>query len=244
MKKRISHALLDKPDICYEKEEETLILAKLQLRQNVLKKRSFKNLLLCQIKFCGFQIWICEFFAAVLSAKLFQFCLLDRYFFTPRKIQFLIMSVVVLIPMLLLLFVSRSIHYSMFEMESTSVYSIKLIVLSKFLIFFCGELLLSFILIVFSYTRLKFTGAAILWCVVMPFLLANNGFLFLLKKMEIEKLCRNYFVYGITLFCAVYICYKIFPAFSEISFSAVFAAVVIFLGLYGIRQSVGILYEI
>ncbi len=184
-------------------EENVIQMAKLQLQKTYRNKNSFKDLLLCQIKFCGWKMWAFELLIAVVAGMFLRWTMTDKYFLTTRKLMFFAACFVVFVPMMLLPFLYRSIRYQMFEVESTSVFSIKTVLFSKFLLFFGGEIgLISAVIICLRFTTV-ITFVEILGIICIPFLLANDGFLFLLKKIKSEKLCQSFLYYGIALFAVI-----------------------------------------
>lgn len=148
-------------------------------------------------------MWIFELLTAVAAGMFFRWMMTDKYFLTTRKLMFFAACFVVFVPMMLLPFLYRSIRYQMFEVESTSVFSIKTVLFSKFLLFFGGEIgLVSAVIICLRLTT-AITFVEILGIIFIPFLLANDGFLFLLKKIKSEKLCQSFLYYGIALFVVI-----------------------------------------
>ena len=123
-------------------EEPVIQLAKAQFQKSYRNKNKFRDLLLCQLKFCGIKMWTFELLIAIITSLILRNLLADPYFMTTRKLVFFVVCFAIAVPMMLLPFLYRSIRYQMFEMESVSVFSIKTVLFSKFLLFFGGEVLL------------------------------------------------------------------------------------------------------
>ena len=219
-------------------EENVIQMAKLQLQKTYRNKNSFKDLLLCQIKFCGWKMWAFELLTAVAAGMLLRWTMTDKYFLTTRKLLFFAVCFVVFVPMMLLPFLYRSIRYQMFEVESTSVFSIKTVLFSKFLLFFGGEIgLISAVIVCLRFATM-ITFVEILEMILIPFLLANDGFLFLLEKMKSEKLCQSFLYYGIVLFAVIIALFLSKWQIRWIMNAPVTVTAISLLAIYGIYESV------
>ena len=151
-------------------EEPVIQLAKAQFQKSYRNKNKFRDLLLCQLKFCGIKMWTFELLIAIITSLILRNLLADPYFMTTRKLVFFVVCFAIAVPMMLLPFLYRSIRYQMFEMESVSVFSIKTVLFSKFLLFFGGEVLLvaSVLLVLWNTTSITFAELA--GCILIPFL--------------------------------------------------------------------------
>ena len=189
-------------------EEPVIQLAKAQFQKSYRNKNKFRDLLLCQLKFCGIKMWTFELLIAIITSLILRNLLSDPYFMTTRKLVFFVVCFAIAVPMMLLPFLYRSIRYQMFEMESVSVFSIKTVLFSKFLLFFGGEVLLvaSVLLVLWNTTSITFAELA--GCILIPFLLANDGYLLLLKKIKSEKLCQSFLGFGIVLIAIIVISFR------------------------------------
>ena len=124
-------------------EEPVIQLAKAQFQKSYRNKNKFRDLLLCQLKFCGIKMWTFELLIAIITSLILRNLLADPYFMTTRKLVFFVVCFAIAVPMMLLPFLYRSIRYQMFEMESVSVFSIKTVLFSKFLRFSAARCCLS-----------------------------------------------------------------------------------------------------
>ena len=127
----------------------------------------------------------------------------NPYFMTFRKQLFLLTGLVVSVPLLMLPFLYRSIRYQMFEVECASVFSIRTVFFSKFLVFFGGEVGITAVLTGFLRWIGNFSWTEIAVCVLIPVLFANDGVLALLKRAKLEKICRDMLAFGGILLAAV-----------------------------------------
>ena len=124
-------------------------LAKAQFQKSYRNKNKFRDLLLCQLKFCGIKMWTFELVNCNYNKLDTEKSFGRSVFYDNQKISVFVVCFAIAVPMMLLPFLYRSIRYQMFEMESVSVFSIKTVLFSKFLLFFGGEV---------SACRIRFVG--------------------------------------------------------------------------------------
>lgn len=218
-------------------EEPVIQLAKAQFQKSYRNKNKFRDLLLCQLKFCGIKMWTFELLIAIITSLILRNLLSDPYFMTTRKLVFFVVCFAIAVPMMLLPFLYRSIRYQMFEMESVSVFSIKTVLFSKFLLFFGGEVLLvaSVLLVLWNTTSITFAELA--GCILIPFLLANDGYLLLLKKIKSEKLCQSFLGFGIVLIAIIVISFRSTEQMLWMRMTPATVVSILGLVLYGVYQS-------
>lgn len=232
--------ILDNVEYMQEIQKKTIQFAKNQFQQSYRSKNKFCDLLLCQLKFCGIKMWTCELLLAIATSLLLKSLLSDPYFMTTRKLVFFIMSFAIAVPMMLLPFLYRSIRYQMFEMESASVFSIKAVLFSKFLLFFGGEVLLVTCVLLVLWNTTSITVTELAGCILIPFLLANDGFLLLLKKIKSEKLCQSFLGFGIALIIIIVVSFRSTETFLWTRMTPVTVVSILGLMLYGIYESMTI----
>ena len=163
--------------------EELLKLAKAEFIQTYRRRNHFRDLLLVQAKISGLKMWLFEMLIAAICICI-QETFRDPYFMTFRKQLFLLTCLVVSVPLLMLPFLYRSIRYQMFEVECASVFSIRTVLFSKFLVFFGGEVGMTAALTGFLRWKGNFSWTEIAVCVLIPVLLVNDGVLVLLKRAK------------------------------------------------------------
>ncbi len=182
--------------------EELLKLAKAEFIQTYRRRNHFRDLLLAQAKISGLKMWLFEMLIAAICICI-QETFRNPYFMTFRKQLFLLTGLVVSVPLLMLPFLYRSIRYQMFEVECASVFSIRTVFFSKFLVFFGGEVGMTAALTGFLRWKGNFSWTEIAVCVLIPVLFANDGVLALLKRAKLEKICRDMLAFGGILLAAV-----------------------------------------
>ena len=183
--------------------KELLKLAKAEFIQTYRSRNYFRDLLLVQVKLSGLKMWLFEMLGAAAICICMQETFRDPYFMTFRKQLFLLTCFAVSVPLLMLPFLYRSIRYQMFEVECASVFSIRTVLFSKFLVFFGGEVGITAVLTGFLKWKGNFSWTEIAVCVLIPVLFVNDGVLALLKRAKPEKMCRDMLDFGGILLAAV-----------------------------------------
>lgn len=191
--------------------EELLLLMKVQFRKrNRNERMGFGKLLFSQIRFIGVQIWGLEIVAAFLLGFVLQGLFMEPYFFTPRKIAFFLSCATVGASVLLLPFLYRSSRFRMMEIEGAAYFSIRRILICRFLLFFGGEVVIAAIVCIIGYGW-QFVNGSMLVYVLLPLLFTGNGALFFLKNVSPEKLCLSYLGYAGALLTFLFVSYYAAP---------------------------------
>lgn len=191
--------------------DKMLFLAKVQLRKrNRSRRMGFGRLLFSQIRFIGVRIWGLEIVTVFLFGFVLRGLFMDPYFFTPRKIAFILSCATVGASMLLLPFIYRSSRYGMIEIEGTAYFSIRRILVCRFLLFFGGEIVMVVIVCIVGYGR-QFANGSMLVYVLLPLLLTGDGTLFFLKNASPEKLHLLYLSYAGVLLAVLSVSYYAAP---------------------------------
>ena len=244
--KEVNRNIEAKPECLTQNQvpEELLKLAKAQFIQTCRNRNHFGDLLLIQTKLCGMKMWLFEMLAAAVMCICMYSIFQEQYFLTLKKQLFLLTCFAVSVPILILPFLYRSIRYQMFEVECASVFSIRTVLFSKFLVFFGGETGMVMALTAFLRWKGNFSWAEIAGCVLIPVLFANDGVLALLKRAKPEKICRDMLGFGGMLLAAVSLILLSEQAgIVRLGYfpTAVVAVAVVLLGSYGIFEGAGFL---
>lgn len=210
--KKVKDALSEKsPEVTKAQAEQMVLLAKMQFRKSSRKEKiGFGELMLYQIRMIGVRIWGIEIITMLCLALVLRGFLQDLLFFTPRKIALLLSCAVVMASMFLLPFLYRSARFKMMEIESAAYFSIRRILISRFFLFFGGEIVIAAAVCTMAYTG-QFMKMSMLIYVLLPLLLTGDGLLFFLRNTVPEKLCRNYTCYAGALVLLLFIGYYAVP---------------------------------
>ena len=206
----------------YEHLQKTISLAKNEWKKRVVRPRiTFSKFLTTQIKFVGWKIWLAQ--AIVLLCLSYLLVFFGDYILNnQRNVALLLCCISILVLMSAIPFIQRSIRYKTYEIETATRFSATKQLLAKLLIMETKSILLYLLL---------------------PFLIASSGLLYLIGHTPIEKISQNSVVICMVLFLAFTILDKTYPIFYQQAFSLKWAAICIVLVLFCIYQIRYILYR-
>lgn len=218
MEMRIRNALTENERITEQSVDRMVLLARMQWNAGNQKRRiRFSELVLSQIRFVGWKMWIVELIAAFVPTVVLIQCL-RLWVITPRKGVFLLSCLTILISMLWIPFFYRSSYYQMMEIEAAAFFSIKLLLLSRTLILFAGELaaIVGISVVSSMYEALDFRNSMV--NMLFLFGVSCNGILFLVRRARTERLCRYVLAYGLTLLLVMALFVRFLPQFFDGAF--------------------------
>ena len=200
--------------------QKTISLAKNEWKERVVRPRiTFSKFLAAQIKFVGWKIWLAQ--AIVVLCLSFLLVYLGDYILNnPRNGALLLCSISILVLMSAFPFIQRSVRYKMYEIETATRFSATKQLLAKLL-----------------------ETKSILLYLLLPFLIASSGLLYLIGHTPIEKISQNSVVICMVLFLAFTILGKTYPIVFQQTFSFKWAAICVILILFCIYQIRYILYR-
>lgn len=197
LQKKIRNALYEKElDDMGAQMGQTLSAVRGQFQKNSKKRRiGFWELLFSQIRFIGVRIWGIEILIVLFLTLFLSSFFKDFYFFTPKKMAFCLSCVTVIASMFALPFLYRSKRFVMMEIESATYFSVKRILLSRFLLFFGGEAVIMAGICTVAYVQ-QFVHDIMFIYMFLPFFLVCDGVLFFLQNTSPDKFCIHYACYG------------------------------------------------
>lgn len=162
--------------------ENTLMLAgKETLRIQKRERITFTRFLAAQIRFIGWKIW------GMQSLFLFAaYAVLSRFYRKeqPRHLVSLLFCLSVLVLMTALPFLYRSVRYRMQEVESASRFSLVKLLTAKLTIIGIGDLFMLGGIFIITLWETSLPAESIFISLCFPFLLACNGCLFMLGRLN------------------------------------------------------------
>ena len=168
----------------------TLLLANSELQQKCQRSRiSFREFLTLQIKYMGLPIWIVQ--GLLLSGICALLPSLLQYYLahlTSRGIAALLCCFSTILAMHSISFVYRSSRYGMWEIEAASHFSFARLLAAKILLSGIGNIILLGAVFIVISQNTSCNRARTLFYLLIPFLLARSGSLFLHRHIAIEKL--------------------------------------------------------
>ena len=184
--------------------QKTVLLSELELnKKQKTKKKGFKTFLFEQMRMTGMRIWIGQTGMILLVSLLVYFMTgVDFRFFTARRFAFLASILGIFLFSAAIPFLYRAKKYGMLEIEATARYSIGKLFLTRIFIIIAGDLFI----LVGSIWQISKASSLTVWqticCLCLPFLLAFDGGIYLLRKVTFVHFQR--LAYGMCfILCSV-----------------------------------------
>ena len=221
--------------------QKTISLAKNEWKERVVRPRiTFSKFLAAQIKFVGWKIWLAQ--AIVVLCLSFLLVYLGDYILNnPRNGALLLCCISILVLMSAFPFIQRSVRYKMYEIETATRFSATKQLLAKLLIIGIGDISMLCSIVCVAIINTPLETKSILLYLLLPFLIASSGLLYLIGHTPIEKIYSV--VICMVLFLAFTILGKTYPIVFQQTFSFKWAAICVILILFCIYQIRYILYR-
>ena len=172
-----------------EAPEELLALCRAQPRP--APRASVWELVRCQGKLLGWKAWAAEGFAALTIYVLGRELSLWESEWTLRNALFGLTAIAMLTALLGLPFLVRASHCQMLELERATRAGVGLPLVIRFLMLFAGEMILLAVLAVSVRAVSTLNVWQLAGVLTVPFLLANNELLLLLRRVRPERLMAS-----------------------------------------------------
>ena len=217
--------------------QQTRDLVRAELRKGSGGERiGFAAFLCRQIRFIGWKIWLAQALLLVavsgfLAASLGEFFLND-----PRFVAGLLCCLSVMVPMTALPFVHRSVHCRMHETEAATHFSAVRLLLAKLIIIGIGDLAMLAAFLGLAVLKTPLAGGAAILYLLIPFLLAACGLLYLLGHVPAKRFTRHSLGLCGLLLAAIAVLTQFYPGFYPQTFSPGWAAACLFAVIFGVRQ--------
>ena len=168
--------------------QKTISLAKNEWKERVVRPRiTFSKFLAAQIKFVGWKIWLAQ--AIVVLCLSFLLVYLGDYILNnPRNGALLLCSISILVLMSAFPFIQRSVRYKMYEIETATRFSATKQLLAKLLIIGIGDISMLCSIVCVAIINTPLETKSILLYLLLPFLIASSGLLYLIGHTPIEKI--------------------------------------------------------
>lgn len=180
--KELSRALAAEPDTAVP---ETLL--RRCRAEHVVKQRSdWRDLLHCQFKLLGWKVWALEAMAALALYSVGRELALWEKAWTLRNALFGLSTLAMLTALLGLPFLYRASQYKMLELEQATYAGIGRPLVMRFLLLLAGETILLGVLVLNVRAAVPWSIGQLLAVLTVPFLIANNELLLLLRWVRPE----------------------------------------------------------
>ncbi len=215
MENRIRRARAEEEGASEQMTDRMILLSRMQWNAANLKKRiGFGELLLSQLRYIGWRMWMVELILAFVPTFLIiQY--VEWHVITPVKAVCFLSCLVVGISMFWVVFIYRSGYYHMMEIEAAAFFSLKRLLLSRIIILFAGELavIAGISALTSAHTALGF-GSGMVY-MLFAFGACSNGMLVLIRRAGMDRLCRYFLAYGVLLLAVLLLLAKFLPQFFD-----------------------------
>ena len=196
-----------------------------------------------QLRFIGWPIWLVQGIAMILLCIVFygplNFYLED----SVKGIAFLLCCLSVLVLLSSVPMIHRSIRYKMHELELSTRFSSVKLLLAKLLLIGIGNLVTLSVIFLLTITNTSLQTESVLLYLLLPYLSACCGFLYLLGHIPADK----FEVYSVGLCCLMLTGFTILSRFHSNFFRQTFSPgwllVCLLLVLFSIKQLRYIMYR-
>ena len=157
--------------------------------EHIVKQRSgWRDLLHCQFKLLGWKVWALEAMAALALYSVGRELALWEKAWTLRNALFGLSTLAMCTALLGLPFLCRASQYRMLELERATHVGIGTPLVLRFLLLLAGEVVLLAVLAISVYAAAPLKLGQLVCLLAVPFLLANNELLLLLRRVRPERL--------------------------------------------------------
>lgn len=180
--KELSLALAAAPDTA---APETL-LRRCRAEQKTRRRGGWRDLMRCQLKLLGWKIWLLEAAAAVVLYSVGKELVLWEKAWTLRNALFGLSALAMMTALLGLPSLYKAGQYRMLEMERATYAGVGRPLVVRFLLLLAGGTALLGVLVLSVWAAVPWSIGQLLAVLAVPFLLANNELLLLLRWVRPE----------------------------------------------------------
>lgn len=214
------------------------------LEEKIKRRRiSYPAFLKRQLRFIGWQIWLAQGAVLILLYMALNGPLNDYLKDGVLGIAFLLCCLSVLVLLSSVPMIHRSIRYKMREVELSTRFSAVKLLLARLIIIGIGNLVLLGAIFLFTVANTSLQTESVLLYLLLPYLAACCGFLYLLGHAPADKLEAYSVGLGCLMLGGFVILRRFYSNFFRQTFSAGWLLVCFLLLLFGIRQLRYIMYR-
>lgn len=160
-----------------------------------------------------------------------------------KNIAFYLCCLSVLVLLSTVPMVYRSVRYAMFETELVTRFSAVRLLVARLFAIGLGHFAMLGIILVFAAMRASMPAARALLYLLMPYLAASGGFLYLLKRVPVQQFQLYSVVWGCFLIGVFVLLRRYVPVFFMQTFSVFWILVCVLLLLFCVRQFCDLVYD-
>lgn len=202
----------------------------------------FAAFLKSQVRFIGWRIWFMQAAGIILLHCMWR-TISGQMIRDVLNIGFFLCCLSVLILLSAVPMLYRSVRYAMFETELVTRFSAVRLLIARLLAIGIGNFIILGIILLSMVINVSIPAARALLYLLLPYLTASSGFLYLLKRIPADKLQIYSTFWGCFLVSIFIVLRRFCPAFFMQTFSVFWAAVCLVLLLFCIRQFYDLMYD-
>lgn len=206
------------------------------------ERMGFAVFLKSQVRFIGWRIWCMQAVGIILLHCMWR-TISRQVIGDVLNIGFFLCCLSVLILLSAVPMLYRSVRYAMFETELVTRFSAVRLLIARLLAIGIGNVIILGIVLFSMAVNASIPAARALLYLLLPYLTASSGFLYLLKRIPADKLQVYSTFWGCFLVGIFIVLRRFCPAFFMQTFSVFWAAVCLVLLFFCIRQFYDLMYD-
>lgn len=226
------------------KRERLCVRAEQAAAEKQKRRRiGFASFLGRQVRFIGWRIWFMQGIGTIVLYSMCQIFFQGMLVKYIQNIAFFLCCLAVLVLISTVPIVYRSIRYAMYETELATRFSAVRLLAARLLAIGLGNFAVLGVILLLAAMKASIPAAQAFLYLLLPYLAASGGFLYLLKRVPAESSQLCSIAWGCFLVCVFTALRRFFPVFFMQTFSGYWAVVCLLLLLFCIRQFYGLIYD-
>ena len=178
------------PEVRQEHLEETIAQTKaLYERQGRRDRIGFGGLLLRQIRFIGWKVWLMQLVLLIVIIRIIGFAFIVSG--SGRHISYFLCGSGILTVWAAVPVIERSIRYKMYEIENTTLFSGGRLMTARFVIVFSGILVMVIAMMCLMTVRYMYSFSEVVFSFILPLMAAASLFLYLFRRLKAESVLKG-----------------------------------------------------
>lgn len=221
----------------HEQVQTTCVLLDTIVEEKRRRKRiGFGSFMKRQVSFVGWKIWFMQGVLFFLLYGIFTIPFSGYFRMNVSYMAFFLCCLTVLLMMSAAPILYRSVRYTMYEVELVCRFSMISLLFARICIIGIGNLAMLGGVLGVTVVRSALRMESALLYILLSFLAAGGGFLYLLGHWPAEKFLNGSIGFGSALIGLLFLLRRIYPAFFTQTFTAGWAAVCLVLFAFCIGQ--------
>ena len=196
-----------------------------------------------QVRFVGGRIWFMQGIGIIVLLCMCKAIFREMFEKYVQNIAFFLCCLSVLVMFSAVPMVYRSVRYAMYETELVTRFSAVRLLLARLFAIGLGNFAMLGVILVFAAMRASMPAARALLYLLMPYLAASGGLLYLLKRVPVRQFQVCSVVWGCFLIGIFVVLRRLVPVFFMQTFSGAWVAVCLLLLLFCVRQFYDLVYD-